>query len=273
MYPTEIEKRISELANAMYRRSGIKETIIDLRMKIAREAGTFNESVKPFAKLETSYQSMMAVKKILDVTDLRRQISFRYARRLVYMSKAEALDEIMHQLVEYQPSTPGIEYGIRMNCEETALNKTSLSMLQGEIALFEKRPYQKAYDAALAEYLRIFDAYEYEFPVCFGRETKERKYLEEDLKQACLEEQQTTSRIDYLEGELKRLAHDSVQGNLSALPVDYRIARKKGKSVAEAIAISNAVAEELAAKVSAAATQQQGMESLASWEMRQRFAK
>jgi hypothetical protein len=247
MYPTDIEKNISELANAMYRRSGIKDTIIDLRMKIAHEAGTFDESVKPFAKLVAAHERLTAVKKNLEVTDLRRQISFRYARRLVYLSKAEALNEIMHQLVEYQPSTPRVEHGIRMNCQDTALNKTALSTLQGEIALFEKRPWQKVYDAELTEYLRIFDAYEFEFPVCFGRETKERKYLEEDLKQACLEEQQTTSRIDYLEGELKRLAHDSVQGNLSALPAEYRIARKKGKSVAEAIAISNAAAEELAA--------------------------
>jgi competence protein ComGC len=89
----------------------------------------------------------------------------------------------------------------------------------------------------------LYEEYQSSYPDYFFRETTKRIYLEEQYKQAREEEREIVSRIQQLQTELKQLAHESVQGNLSALPAEYRIARKQGKSVAEAMAIAKAAKE------------------------------
>jgi hypothetical protein len=51
--------------------------------------------------------------------------------------------------------------------------------------------------------------------------------------------------------DLAKWAYDSVQGNLSALPAEYRVARRQGKSVADAFAAVEAEAARVAAAVEA----------------------
>jgi len=193
----------------------------------------------------------MKTKTILDATDLQEQIALKYARVLVDQCIVDALNGVMQQLVEYQPSTPKVEQGLRMNSEGMAQTKASLSTKQREIATIEALPWLKTYNDALATFAALYEEYQSSYPDYFFRETTKRIYLEEQYKQAREEEQEIASRMHQLQIELKRLAHDSVQGNLSALPAEYRIARKQGKSVAEAIAIVNAEAAALATKVAA----------------------
>ena len=101
----------------------------------------------------------------------------------------------------------------------------------------------------------LYEEYQSSYPDYFFRETTKRIYLEEQYKQAREEEREIISRIQQLQTELKRLTHESVQGNLSALPAEYRIARKQGKSIAEAMVIAKAAKDALAATKAAKSIQ------------------
>jgi hypothetical protein len=250
-YQERIQQYTTELAKQNRNLSEIQRKIRKLRIEIIHASVPVPNAITALTKLETAYARLTELDKILEAPILQNSkmtLSVKYARAFVEQHKVDALENIMLKLVEYQPPTPQIAQGLRMNCEDTALAKTTLSMTKGDITTLELVLFQKEYNDAVAAYSRILQKYEVEYPVSFGIETKERKILEQECEKACLEQNHTTSTIDWLKGELKRLAHDSVQGNLSALPMEYRIARNKGIPVPEAIVMSEAAAQELAMK-------------------------
>jgi hypothetical protein len=242
-YRVTIDEYIRELAQQECIHLAHKQMMYELRMNITREAGPNEESRKEFDTLVEAYECVMKAKTILNATNLQEEVALKYARVVVDQWKIDALNEVMPQLVEYQPSTPHVEQGIRMNSEDMAQTKTILYMRQKEITTIEARPWLKAYHNALANFVFLYEEYQSSYPDYFFRETTKRIYLEEQYKQAREEEREIISRIQQLQTELKQLAHESVQGNLSALPAEYRIARKQGKSVAEAMAIAKAAKE------------------------------
>ena len=233
-----IELYATELAKQNYDRLVIERKLHLLHLEIARIYVLSPDTLTIHAKLENAFTRLMMAESNYDVANVHNTLSAKYAGAFVEQHKTDALKVIMGQLEEYQPPIPRVEQGIRMNCECLALTLASLSMMQRDIATIEEHPSQKEHCAALEEYL----AASKEYDANFAEQIKRQKQLEQQYNEALLEQKKLISNIYFLEIELKRLVYESVQGNLSALPMDYRMERAKGTSVNDAIAISEIAA-------------------------------
>ena len=76
--------------------------------------------------------------------------------------------------------------------------------------------------------------------------------LEQQRKELREKQKVITQTIDRVKRDLAKWAYDSVQGNLSALPAEYRVARRQGKSVADAFAAVEAEAARVALRLAEA---------------------
>ena len=196
------------------------------------------------AELCWAYTRLTDAESILDATGTQKTIFTYLIREFVEMQTEAALIEIQKKLIEYQPPTEQVAQGLRMNYEDLAVTRTAMGESRRYI---NANRHQNDYNIVRAEYLTILQKYEEDN--FFPPETKELHDLEQQREE--LREKQTviTQKIDQVKRDLTKWAHNSVKGNLSALPTEYCIARRQGKSVAEAIAIAEAAIAEAAKAV------------------------
>lgn len=191
------------------------------------------------AELCWAYTRLTDAEHILDTTGTQKKIFTYLSREFVEMQIEAALNEIEEKLKEYPRSTEQVAYGLRMNCEDLAVTRTAMGESRRYI---DKNTYQNDYNKVRAEYLTILQKYEEDN--FFPPETKELHDLEQQCEELREKQKVITQTIDRVKRDLAKWAHNSVKGNLSALPVEYRIARRQGKSVAEAIAVAEAAKAE-----------------------------
>lgn len=191
------------------------------------------------AELCWAYTRLTDAEHILDATGTQKKIFTYLSREFVEMQTEAALIEIQKKLIEYQPPTEQVAQGLRMNCEDLAVTRTAMGESRRYI---DKNTYQNDYNKVRAEYLTILQKYEEDN--FFPPETKELCDLEQQREELREKQKVITQTIDRVKRDLTKWAHNSVKGNLSALPVEYRIARRQGKSVAEAIAVAEAAKAE-----------------------------
>lgn len=189
------------------------------------------------AELCWAYTRLTDAEHILDATGTQKKIFTYLIREFVEMQTEAALIEIQKKLIEYQPPTEQVAQGLRMNCEDLAVTRTAMGESRRYI---NKNTYQNDYNIVRAEYLTILQKYEEDN--FFPPETKELCDLEQQCEELREKQKSITQTIDQVKRDLTKWAHNSVKGNLSALPAEYRIARGQGKSVAEAIAAVEAEA-------------------------------
>ena len=199
------------------------------------------------AELCWAYTRLTDAERILDATGTQKTIFTYLSREFVEMQTEAALDEIEEKLKEYPLRTEQVAYGLRMNSQDRVLTRTAMGEARRYINM---NRLQNDYNTVLAEYLTILQKYEEDN--CFPPETKEMHDLEEQRKELREKQKVITQTIDRVKRDLAKWAYDSVQGNLSALPVEYRIARRQGKSVAEGIAAVEAEAVRVALRLAEA---------------------
>jgi hypothetical protein len=201
------------------------------------------------AELCWAYTRLTDAESILDATGTQKTIFTYLSREFVEMQTEAALNEIEEKLKEYPRPTEQVAYGLRMNSQDRVLTRTAMGETRRYI---NKNIHQNDYNMVRAEYLTILQKYEEDN--CFPPETKEMHDLEQQREELREKQKVITQTIDQVKKELAKWAYDSVQGNLSALPAEYRVARRQGKSVAEGIAAVEAEAARVAAAVKAEAT-------------------
>lgn len=187
------------------------------------------------AELCWAYTRLTDIESILDATGTQKKIFTYLSREFVEMQTEAALDEIEEKLKEYPRPTEQVAYGLRMNIQDRVLTRIAIGETRRYI---NANRHQNEYNTVRAEYLTILQKYEEDN--CFPPETKEMHDLEQQRKELREKQKVITQTIVQVKKELAKWAYDSVQGNLSALPAEYRIARRQGKSVAEAIAVTEA---------------------------------
>lgn len=200
------------------------------------------------AELCWAYTRLTDAESILDATGTQKTIFTYLSREFVEMQTEAALDEIEETLKEYPLRTEQVAYGLRMNSQDRVLTRTAMGEMRRYI---HTNRHQNEYNTVRAEYLTILQKYEEDN--CFPPETKEMHDLEQQRKELREKQKVITQTIDQVKRDLAKWAYDSVQGNLSALPAEYRIARRQGKSVAEAFAAVEAEAARVAGAVEAEA--------------------
>ena len=188
------------------------------------------------AELCWAYTRLTDAESILDATETQKKIFTYLSREFVEMQTEAALDEIEEKLKEYPLRTEQVAYGLRMNNQDRVLTRTAMGEMRRYI---HTNRHQNEYNTVRAEYLTILQKYEEDN--CFPPETKEMHDLEQQRKELREKQKVITQTIVQVKKELAKWAYDSVQSNLSALPAEYRIARRQGKSVAEAFAAVEAV--------------------------------
>ena len=199
------------------------------------------------AELCWAYTRLTDAESILDATGTQKTIFTYLSREFVEMQTEAALDEIEEKLKEYPLRTEQVAYGLRMNSQDRVLTRTAMGEARGYINV--NRP-QNEYNTVRAEYLTILQKYEEDN--CFPPETKEMHDLEQQRKELREKQKVITQTIDRVKRDLAKWAYDSVQGNLSALPMEYRVAHRQGKSVAEAFAAVEAEAVRVALRLAEA---------------------
>lgn len=199
------------------------------------------------AELCWAYTRLTDAEHILDATGTQKKIFTYLSREFVEMQTEAALIEIEEKLKEYPLPTEQVAYGLRMNSQDRVLTRTTMGETRRYI---DKNTHQNNYNMVRAEYLTILQKYEEDN--FFPPETKELRDLEQQREE--LREKQTviTQKIDQVKRDLAKWAYDSVQGNLSALPAEYRIARGQGKSIADAFAAVEAEAARMALRLAEA---------------------
>jgi hypothetical protein len=194
-----------------------------------------------------AYTRLTDVESILDATGTQKKIFTYLSREFVEMQTEAALDEIEEKLKEYPRPTEQVAYGLRMNSQDRALTRTAMGETRRYI---NANRHQNEYNTVRAEYLTILQKYEEDN--CFPPETKELRDLEQQREELHEKQKVIAQKIDQVKRELAKWAYDSVQGNLSALPAEYRIARRQGKSIAEAIVAVEADAVRVALRLAEA---------------------
>lgn len=200
------------------------------------------------AELCWAYTRLTDAESILDATGTQKKIFTYLSREFVEMQTEAALDEIEEKLKEYPLRTEKVAYGLRMNSQDRVLTRTAMGETRRYI---NTNRHQNDYNTVLAEYLTILQKYEEDN--CFPPETKELRDLEQQREELREKQKVITQTIDRVKRDLAKWAYDSVQGNLSALPMEYRVARRHGKSVADAFTAVEAEAARVAGAVEAEA--------------------